>query len=432
MCLYRNTSATTCFSLTELEMFTASSPSTSVCTGGTPSASSVNGASWVAANAFDGVKTGDAGWASATVPSSYSNYPEWLMYDFGAGNEKEITSFAITSRSSSGGYPQTPLIFQMEWSDNGTDWVNDYLILTTGAWTSNDTRSFNLVPIQTAPLIPHTLVAELPNVVFDIKYVPRGRGRLAGIARTDIAAVEDATIRVFDSATGILIDTTKSNGVGAWQFDNLKEHVEHFITASHPLLTWENVVSSQRYPVDPAPLILPRAEGGERADAILLRPAWTPDILWTPNGVNLGWNGYSARVNFPKTASDGSKVRLTISAGSVAAQFDAMYIGRGAAGQPNFSSAPTQVTVGGSGSFTVPASSSVVSDEITFDPSGSQNIIVSFDISAGDLAQRSSQPPGYWVAYKVGAGNASDITPPSMTESANVWGVTKIEIYRLG
>lgn len=54
---------------------------------GTASASSTYSAGWVASYAFDG--------SSSTSWSSAANYPHWLRYDFGAGNDKHVLEYVL-------------------------------------------------------------------------------------------------------------------------------------------------------------------------------------------------------------------------------------------------------------------------------------------------------------------------------------------------
>lgn len=424
-CLFRpNTDG--CYSLTELEMFTAASPTVSVCTGGTASASSINSGAWAASNAFDGVKLTDSGWASVSDDPAYQGRDEWLMYDFGAGNEKDITSIAITSRNSIYSR-QTPLMFQMDWSDNGTDWRCDSLIMNTPAWTAGTTRQFDLIPIETVSLIPTFSVAEIPTYSLGANYIERGVGRLAGIARTDTDAVENAVIRVFDSTSGNLIDTTKSNSVGAWQFDNLKEHTEHFITASHPLLTWENVVSSQRYPVDPAPLLLPRVEGGERF--VLGLSAWGTVASWTVT-TSTSWPNPNGRLVIP-TAARGTKVRLTLVGGpSSSSTITSMYVGVPEYPQSlNFKSAPSPVTVGGLSTFTIAANATVVSDPITITIPDKSGLLISFYATSGNYTATTTIPSGWGGYTKSGSNESNNLTVTGYNLTSSIWLITKVEFF---
>src|SRR5574337_1018158 len=85
----------------------------SVASGGTASASST-GFGWVASNAFDG-STAEPGWHSGTA--GFPTTPEWLQYDFGAGNAKDIVEFGICSRNAADAASQSPRDCTLQFSD---------------------------------------------------------------------------------------------------------------------------------------------------------------------------------------------------------------------------------------------------------------------------------------------------------------------------
>jgi hypothetical protein len=116
-------------SMCELEMYTGVEPS-NVCSGGTASASST-GFGWVAANAFDGSQA-EPGWHSGTnnIPTT----PEWIQYDFGSGNDKDITQIKMVMRSGNGG--QAPKDFQLQYSDNGSSWTTLFTVTGRTDWGS--------------------------------------------------------------------------------------------------------------------------------------------------------------------------------------------------------------------------------------------------------------------------------------------------------
>jgi hypothetical protein len=111
-------------SILELQMRTSIGGS-NVATGGTASASST-GFGWVAANAFDG-STSEPGWHSnGGLPGT----AEWLKYDFGSGNDKDIVEFAMAARTAPNN--QNPVDFAFEYSDNDSTWTPLYTIV--GEW----------------------------------------------------------------------------------------------------------------------------------------------------------------------------------------------------------------------------------------------------------------------------------------------------------
>lgn len=97
----------------------------SVLSGGTASAESSYGGSWLPENAVDG-NTGTE-WVSGV-----EGVPHWWKYDFGVGNEKDIVEMAWVPRAD---IQQEPVDFQLQWSDNDVDWTTLYTV--TGFWEQN-------------------------------------------------------------------------------------------------------------------------------------------------------------------------------------------------------------------------------------------------------------------------------------------------------
>lgn len=106
-----------------------------VATGGTASASSVSGTD-TAANAFDG--------NSATWWLSSGNVPQWLKYDFGAGNETDIVEMAVTARSgSTGTNGQRPVDFKLQYSDDDAAWATLIAVGGECDWVVSATRTYS-------------------------------------------------------------------------------------------------------------------------------------------------------------------------------------------------------------------------------------------------------------------------------------------------
>lgn len=97
---------------------------------------------------------------------------------------------------------------------------------------------------------------------------------------------------------------------------------------------------------------------------------WVTSFSQLMTGTSSAWNGYTLRTVILENSlsNSGSKVRLTLKAGSLAegCSIDACYAGHAASsGDPyDFDGSQVQVTVGGNTSFLIPAGQSVVTDEI--------------------------------------------------------------------
>jgi hypothetical protein len=112
-----------------------------IATGGTPIASSAFGAS-VAANAFDGSLT--TAWTSATTA-----LPQWVGYDFGAGNHKTIRAIGIWG-SNSGYTTRSPKNFDVQYSADGVTWMTAWSVTNSTGWGANEYRFFPDMPVPTS------------------------------------------------------------------------------------------------------------------------------------------------------------------------------------------------------------------------------------------------------------------------------------------
>jgi hypothetical protein len=116
----------------ELELRTVIGGPT-VCTGGTPISRADYGGGYAKAYAFDGLRTDGHEWAA---PGSSAGV-EWIGYDFGAGNDKEIVEVSYTARQFFG--TQSPNVAALEYSDNGTTWSLAF-ILAFNSFANGETK----------------------------------------------------------------------------------------------------------------------------------------------------------------------------------------------------------------------------------------------------------------------------------------------------
>lgn len=85
---------------------------------------------------------------TTTYWTSGSPQPQWIKYDFGAGNEKSILQFTITSYPYTGG---SPYEFYLQWSDDNSNWTNAHYEATQAIWGASETRTFDVQTPATAP-----------------------------------------------------------------------------------------------------------------------------------------------------------------------------------------------------------------------------------------------------------------------------------------
>jgi len=90
---------------------------------------------YIPANAFD--NSASTLWHITNF--SGITYPQWLAYDFGAGNGKDILEFGLTANDRS----QTPASFQLQYSDDNSVWTTTLTIGPTVEWTNGVLRVFN-------------------------------------------------------------------------------------------------------------------------------------------------------------------------------------------------------------------------------------------------------------------------------------------------
>ena len=237
-------------SLIELEMFVTPGGANQ-CTGGTAIASSdYVGAGWSKNNAFDGVKNNDVGWAANNAP-----LPVWLGYDFGSGNDKDIVEFAITARQDTGSLAQHPKNFVLQFSDDGDFWYDTMPITGQTGWTYNQTRTFDADPFVPPNVVLQSHFNEIEAINVGVSgSVPQIRGTFAGDAEIsgtisiESEPIQNAIVRLHHADTGQLLRSTVSDGIGDYEFLNVKRDALYDVVAEDPNKLWEKKVSSRRSP----------------------------------------------------------------------------------------------------------------------------------------------------------------------------------------
>lgn len=251
--------------LTELEMFDTAG-GVNQCTGGTSFSSSDYDANWLHTKAFDGIKTGNQGWASSTSQT----WPTWIGYDFGEGNEKDIIQFNIISQQNNPGHiNESPKNFKLQFSDDNIWWYDAGAQFTNVSdWGANETRTFNIVPLAIANKSLHSAAFPLVEIsasnTITARSIVAGESEISG--RISIAGVptEDILVRLHHSDSGILVKSTKTNTIGDYKFENVDRYSLFDVVAEDPLKEWEKVVSSRRTPYTSSRIGKCNMYGGER------------------------------------------------------------------------------------------------------------------------------------------------------------------------
>ena len=120
-------------SIAELEMHNTVGGANVCASTGTINASSYyqNLAGFSPTRSFDGII--GTRWASNVVPATT---PQWISYDFGAGNSASIVEVKVTSQTGSNWSTQSPTQFDVQYSDNNTSWSLYWSWLDLNAWTT--------------------------------------------------------------------------------------------------------------------------------------------------------------------------------------------------------------------------------------------------------------------------------------------------------
>lgn len=105
------------------------------CSGGTASASSVDGSN-TAAKAFD--NNSSTVWLSEAAETG----PQWIRYDFGSATT--VAQVVIQAQILSSGAARAPVDFLIQYSDDGTSWTTAHDVRSSVDWTSNETRTFDI------------------------------------------------------------------------------------------------------------------------------------------------------------------------------------------------------------------------------------------------------------------------------------------------
>lgn len=150
---------------------------------------------------------------------------------------------------------------------------------------------------------------------------------------------------------------------------------------------------------------------------------WVTSFSQTLNIDSANWNGNNLRMCIfaAVLTQSGSKTRLTLQSGSGAegAAISEAWIGHQSGSDQWDAGTLTQITVGASTSFTIPANTSVVTDEINFALDETQDIVVTFyfNSAANDTLRGRNLVVSTISYFKAAASEASvgDVTGYSGT-----------------
>jgi hypothetical protein len=151
---------------------------------------------------------------------------------------------------------------------------------------------------------------------------------------------------------------------------------------------------------------------------------WTTTFAQSLNFDNAGWNGFNMRQVIDNTllSTSGTHTRMTLEASSAGGcSIDAMYIGHAAlAGDAyDFDGGQVQVLVGASGSFSIGAGSTVVTDDIAFALDETKNLVIAAHFNATSaLRSHALVNANNW--FKSAANETSTANVTGYTQSTSV------------
>lgn len=161
--------------------------------------------------------------------------------------------------------------------------------------------------------------------------------------------------------------------------------------------------------------------------------SWTQTLVWTPTSSEDWGGGVTLRfLIYTSNLVAGSQVRFTLTAGSAgAADVTNSYCQLSAASSYPFSTTPIQVTKAGSGTFSIPAGTSIVTDPITIGIDGTVRLVLSVYFSGnGHIAKNAAGSHSVFMFYKV-ASDAATVAATGYSGGFNTdYFVTKIEILQ--
>ena len=436
------------------------------CAGGTAIAYANNGTN-LPAHAFDG----NTATLYATTIAACPDY-EYIGYDFGAGNNRDIRSVAISPRQD-GFFMQWPKAgVAIESGPDGINWLP--------RWSPNNLLNpgpsgNNVIEV----LDPTIAVGGSDYRFWGIAVTALQAGTAFGIDELEIRdnfGTGDMTSGAFGLATSsydtgtapeFAFDGSASPHASADPWGGLHRLVYDFgrlnrkPTPLQLMLKARAAGSFSLHNQAPSSFKLIKSNDGHNwTDHQTFLPntwvsassqtfdvtgaaagTWTIVHSTTPDADSGAWNGYTARMRLPAANlldTAGSKLRFTITAGlSEGITVTDLFVGVEGGTAFSFAAPPTRVTFGGANGANAPAGAVLVSDGVDFAYTGTEHLVVAAYFNGGgasDTFRRASDANanGATAQYKV-ANDASNTAPAGYTTWDGGAGrafTSKIESYQ--
>lgn len=164
--------------------------------------------------------------------------------------------------------------------------------------------------------------------------------------------------------------------------------------------------------------------------------SWSSASLLALASDSNNWNNYTHRqyIGAPVIPKNGSKIRVTWhSSTAEGLKIAKAYIGLKGATTLDFAGTPTQITFGGgSTSGTVALDTDLVSDDITFAITTSNNIVISFwtdDPTADSFRNVNAAGVNFEYAFKSGGDDAATLTATGYTNIGDYQAIKAFEVF---
>ena len=161
--------------------------------------------------------------------------------------------------------------------------------------------------------------------------------------------------------------------------------------------------------------------------------AWATTATLVPNSNSSGYSGYTLRVVIPAAAlAVGSKIRLTLQARPANAMtIGAAYVQTAAASGDSydFSGTPVQILFSGSGTVTVAANTSVVTDAALITIGAGQNVVFTLYFTSASSIVTTTGATG-WGSFYNNGNSAATVNVSATSLSTNTAAVaSKVEVW---
>lgn len=376
-----------------------------------------------------------------TAPAQFSP-SDWSVSDDQTGGDITIS---IGTLPDDGGSPITDLEYQIDgdgWVSLGGTTTGDYPVsgLTDDVMVGVTVRAVNVIgagqtsankavtptnPDITAPILSSPTDAATGDTTASLSVTTdEGNGTLYWVVTTSSTPPSKAQVKAGQNHLGASAAASGSQAISSVGVKNMNATGLVAATSYFSHFMHEDAESNQSN--------VATADG-------FVTGEWVTSFSQNLAGTSsTGWNGYTMRTIILAAAlsEGGSKVRLSLTAGTgEGSSIDACYAGHvAAAGDAyDFDGSQVQVTVGGNGSFVIPAGQTVVTDEINIALDETRNFMVAvhFNSASNDNIGGAAAVGTVNHYYKAAVSEAGITNVSGYSAGlSNNRGVSKVEVFQ--